>query len=336
MPPPPYGDDGSHPWTFAISPRNHDPDRAWPEIDATVRLADAHGFTGVLAHTGNDTLVDPWLVGQHALAVSDRLRPLVAVNPVYHHPFAVAQLAASLTYRYGRRLFLNFVAGTSTPDRLALGDETEHDRRYARLAEYGRIVLDLLGSPTPVTADGEFYRMRGARLRLPGPPELRPIGFVAGQSPAAETCAEALRAVRIRMFGPEEPKPGHLLGAYAALIVRETDEEAWRVALRRYPPDTELEAAGSAALRYTDAVWRRQAFQQVGGAPSWFWTAPMRSMRADCPFLVGGVETLAPVLAGQLAAGTVAFVLDLAPEEPDFAWAARLTRRAGELANGAG
>jgi alkanesulfonate monooxygenase len=322
--------------TFAISPRNHDPETAWRDIHTTVRLADRFGFTGILAHTGNDTMVDPWLVGQHALDVSPRLRPLVAVNPMYHHPFAVAQLAASLSYRYQRGVFLNLVAGTSTPDRLALGDQTEHDRRYHRLREFGQAVLGLLGTTAPLTVDGEFYQLRAARLRWPGPAEFKPIPFIAGESPMAQECARELGAVRITMFGAQTPKPSTGLGEYAGLLVRATDEEAWQAAQDRYPADPDLLAAGESALRYTDAVWRRQAFTDAArtdlDAPPWFWTEPMRSLRLDCPLLVGGVDTLAGVLAEHLGSGVEDFIFDLAAAEEDFSWASEALRRAREIA----
>jgi alkanesulfonate monooxygenase len=316
---------------FAISPRTRDPDVAWTAIDTTIRLADRYGFTGVLAHTGNDTLMDPWLVGQHALHTSPRLQPLIAVNPVYHHPFAAAQLAASLTYRYQRRLFLNLVIGTSVPDRVALGDETEHDQRYRRLTEYGQIVLGLCGTTAPLSRDGEFYRLRGARLALPGPAQLRPVPFIAGHSPMARKCAADLGAVRIQMFSQDVPTVGEALGEYAGLLARGTDEEAWAVAGERYPADPDLEAAGAAALRYTDASWRHEtagaAARPRPPAPAWYWSWPMRSMQADCPLLVGGVDTLAPAISAHRAAGTGTFIFDLAAQEEDFAWAARVIER---------
>jgi alkanesulfonate monooxygenase len=317
--------------TFAISPREHDPGHAWAAIDTTIRLADRYGFTGVLAHTGNDTLMDPWLTGQHALEVSPRLHPLVAVNPIYHHPFAVAQLVSSLTYRYQRRIYLNLVAGTSGPDRAALGDRTEHDQRYRRLLEYGQIVLGLLGTDAPVSLAGEFYQVRGARLALPGPPELRPVPFIAGHSPMAQECAAALGAVRIRMFSPDEPKPGSSMGEYAGLLVRRTDEEAWQVARARYPDDPDRAAAGEAALRYTDAAWRHESFQQQPSAPPWYWTGPLRSMRLDCPLLVGGVDTLAGVLAAHRREGMDNLIVDLAAAEEDFAWAAEALDRSARM-----
>ncbi|GIJ21051.1 LLM class flavin-dependent oxidoreductase [Micromonospora lutea] len=322
-------------WIFAISPRSSDPRTAWSQIDTTIRLADRYGFTGVLAHTGNDALFDPWLVGQHALDSTPRLEPLVAVNPVYHHPFAVAQWIAALTHRYQRRVFLNFVTGTATPDRVALGDDLDHDRRYDRLREYAQIVLALVDGAAPLTVTGDFYQLRGARLRLPTPPGLRPVPFIAGQSPAAAQCSRAIEAVSVGMWRPQPPDRGESKGAYAGLIVRESDADAWRVARERYPADPDLAAAGAAALRYTDATWRHQAFaeaEEPNERPTWFWREPMRSMRADCPYLVGGVETLAPVLAAHQSAGFASLILDLAPHDDDFRWAERLLTRARELA----
>lgn len=321
---------------FAISPRDHDPATAWTAVETTIHLADRYGFTGVLAHVGNDTLVEPWTVAHHALATSTALRPLIAVNPVYQHPFATAQLAASLTYRYQRPLLLNLVAGTSVPDRLALGDTTEHDDRYARLCEYAEIVFALLEGGTPVTRQGRFYQVRGARLRLPPAAELRPQAFVAGESAAAQECARALGADQIGMFRPrpQSVSPGGRTGRYAGMIARETDDQAWRAALRRYPVAPELEAAGAAALRYTDATWRHRAFGEAAAAdatPSWFWSAPMRSLRADCPFLVGGVDTLAAVLAAEMTTGVDTFILDLAAAEEDFRWAAQVLDSAGAV-----
>ena len=80
-----------------------------------------------------------------------RLRPLVAVQPVYMHPYSVAKLVATFGQLFGRQMYLNMVAGGFTNDLKALGDATHHDRRYARLAEYGLIIKRLLESPAPLT-----------------------------------------------------------------------------------------------------------------------------------------------------------------------------------------
>ena len=75
---------------------------------------------------------------------TERLCPLVAVRPVYMHPYAVAKIVASIGHVYGRRVYLNMVAGGFRNDLVSLGDETSHDERYARLTEYTQIVTQLL------------------------------------------------------------------------------------------------------------------------------------------------------------------------------------------------
>src|SRR5439155_940280 len=84
-------------------------------------------------------------------------RPLVAVQPVYMHPYAVAKQITSFAYLYGRRLYLNMVAGGFKNDLDALSDTTPHDKRYARLVEYTTIISRLLTGPAPLTYEGDFH-----------------------------------------------------------------------------------------------------------------------------------------------------------------------------------
>src|SRR3954466_13223305 len=107
------------------------------------RWSEAAGCEGMLVYTDN-SLVDPWLVTQVALQSTERLAPLVAVQPVYMHPYTVAKMVASLAFMHGRRIYLNMLAGGFKNDLVALGDETPHDDRYERTTEYTRIILELL------------------------------------------------------------------------------------------------------------------------------------------------------------------------------------------------
>ena len=65
-----------------------------------------------------------------------RVVPLIAVQPVYIHPYSVAKLVSSLAFLHGRKVYLNMVAGGFVTDLDALADETDHDERYRRLVEY--------------------------------------------------------------------------------------------------------------------------------------------------------------------------------------------------------
>jgi len=66
-------------------------------------------------------------VSQVIIQATSRLCPLVAVQPIYLHPYAVATLVASLGHLYRRRVYLNMVAGGFVNDLTALDDPTPHD-----------------------------------------------------------------------------------------------------------------------------------------------------------------------------------------------------------------
>ena len=107
------------------------------------RWSERHGCRGMLVYTDN-SLVDPWVVAQLVIEHTDALRPLVAVQPVYRHPYTVAKTVASLGHLWRRGVDLNMVAGGFVNDLSELADTTPHDRRYDRLREYTEIVARLL------------------------------------------------------------------------------------------------------------------------------------------------------------------------------------------------
>src|SRR5207248_5830513 len=87
------------------------------------RWSDEAGYRGMLVYTDNG-LVDPWLVAQVVLQQTEQLCPLVAVQPVYMHPYSVAKMVASLAFLHGRRIYLNIVAGGVWNHLPALGANT--------------------------------------------------------------------------------------------------------------------------------------------------------------------------------------------------------------------
>src|SRR5579862_2271478 len=85
--------------------------RAYMEkVRQVARWSDQAGCQGILVYTDN-SLPDPWLLGQTIIESTERLSPLIAVQPVYMHPFSVAKMVSSLACLYGRRVCLNMVAG---------------------------------------------------------------------------------------------------------------------------------------------------------------------------------------------------------------------------------
>src|SRR2546423_2076721 len=212
------------------------------EVLDIARWSDAAGCEGILVYTDNG-LVDPWLIAQDIITHTPRLCPLVAVQPVYLHPYSVAKLVATLGFLHGRRIYLNMVAGGFKNDLEALDDRTPHDERYTRLVEYTALILDLLASPKPVTRDGRYYRVTNVKLTPPLDPALQPGVFVSGSSEAGLAAARQLGALAVRY-----PKPvadyaaGPPLGPAApgiriGIIAREGAGEAGGAARPRLPED---------------------------------------------------------------------------------------------------
>src|SRR5438093_8051047 len=130
---------------FSTAPQSlgASPDSYLHNIAEVAGWSEEAGCTGILVYTDNG-IVDPWLVAQVIMESTTALCPLVAVQPVYMHPYTVARMVASLASLHGRRIYLNMVAGGFKNDLMALNDTTQHDRRYHRLIEYTTIIQRLL------------------------------------------------------------------------------------------------------------------------------------------------------------------------------------------------
>src|SRR5712692_4046199 len=163
------------------------------QLEEIARWSEDAGCEGMLVFTDNAQL-DPWLVSQVIIGATKRLCPLVAIQPVYMHPYSVAKLVTSFAFLYGRRLYLNMVAGGFKNDLAALNDLTPHDERYARLAEYTGIIQSLTRSAQAVSFDGRYYRVTNLKLTPPVPAELAPGVLLSGSSPAGMDAARQLGA----------------------------------------------------------------------------------------------------------------------------------------------
>jgi alkanesulfonate monooxygenase len=308
---------------FSISPRTTDEAKYWRDIREIVSLSDEFGFSGVLCFAGNDTMIEPWLVAHHICAASHRLRPLVATNPMYMHPFTVAKMISSFNLMYGRRVDVNLITGTSLVDQQMLNDVLDHDSRYDRLREYAQILKSLLSDARPVTFFGHYYALSNAVIRPRIRKSLLPTFYLAGQSAAAKKTADAVGATELILLRPDLEvicRPGGT-ALYLGIITRTTKEAAWQVAHDRYPPDQEGEKMLDFSMRYTESKWKaelkRELASKVPSRPG-YWIEPFRSFRADCPYFVGSHESVAEMMATQVKAGVHTFVIDMWPEREEF------------------
>jgi alkanesulfonate monooxygenase len=185
---------------FPAISRNRDPKKYVDELMRVAQFADSNGFEGILLFEGNDVFVEPWAMAQHIIGETTRSSPLIAVNPVYMHPFTAAKFVSSFAQLHGRKVYLNMITGTAVSDLQGLGDEQSHADRYVRLGEFIALMRQLLASPRPTTFEGRFYRASNLQLRPRLPPELMPEFLVAGQSEPAQRVARETGCIKMQML----------------------------------------------------------------------------------------------------------------------------------------
>ncbi len=297
------------------------------------RWSEDAGCKGVLVYTDNGIL-DPWLLAQWIVENTATLEPLVAVQPVYMHPYSVAKMVTTFGCLYSRRICLNMVAGGFKNDLAALGDATPHDRRYDRLVEYSTIILKLL-SGGAVTFEGEFYRVQNCLLKPALSADLRPLITISGSSAAGRAAAQALDAIAVEYPEPPEkgtgaPRAGRW-GIRIGIIAREEEETAWSVAFQRFPPDRQGEIAHALAMKTSDSEWHRNLAALGGHAPrSNYWLVPFETYKTFCPYLVGSYAQVADILASYISAGCETFILDVPAGPADLLHANKAFDRAME------
>ena len=84
------------------------------QVINVARWSEAWGCAGTLIDAGN-SLVDPWLVAYTIIRHTRTLCPLVAVQPLYMHPYAVAKIVSTIGSLYGRRVLLNICLLYTSP-----------------------------------------------------------------------------------------------------------------------------------------------------------------------------------------------------------------------------
>lgn len=289
------------------------------------RWSDAAGYEGILVYTDN-SLVDPWLLSQLILEETQSLAPLVAVQPIYMHPYSVAKMVASLAFLHGRSIYLNMVAGGFRNDLLALNDPTEHDDRYVRLVEYTTIIKGILAGG-PFSWSGDRYTVKNVTMNPPLPEELFPGVFVSGSSPAGLEAAKALGATAVKYPKPpseEESRVGSdhdRYGMRIGVIARETEAEAWAIALTRFPDDRAGRLTHELAMKSSDSRWHEQlsAFGKEDARTelSPYWLGPFENYKTFCPYLVGSYDVVGEEIRRYVELGYRTFILDIpaSPEE---------------------
>lgn len=312
---------------FSTCPQSKDasPSSYLQDVIDVARWSEEAGCAGILVYTDNG-LVDPWLVAQIILQHTKTIAPLVAVQSVYMHPYTAAKKVASLGFLHQRRVYLNMVAGGFKNDLAALNDETPHDDRYVRTAEYTHIIKGLLASPAPYSFEGKYYTVKNLKMAPPLAPELFPGIMISGSSDAGLAAAREIGATAIKYpkpAGEEQSLAGEVVpcGVRVGIVAREHADDAWRVARERFPEDRKGQIMHNLAMKVSDSKWHQQ-LTELGQRPSseanpyWLW--PFQNYKTFCPYLVGSYQRVAQELARYIETGYRTFILDIPPSREEL------------------
>jgi alkanesulfonate monooxygenase len=300
------------------------------DIRRIARRADEAGYKGILIYTDNAT-ADPWLLAQEIAAHTRSLMPLVAVQPVYTHPYTVAKMVTTFACLYRRRIALNMVAGGFMNDLAALGDHMPHDRRYDRLVEYTTIVQRLLAGSAAVTFEGEFYCVRQLSLKPALPPELFPLVLLSGSSSAGLSAARELNAVPVMYPEPPGEPARRIASSYGirvGIIARQDHDQAWRAARERFPADRAGKITRTLASKTSDSEWHKQlsglAAEKRGAT---YWLEPFENYKSNCPYFVGSYSEIGSEIGKYVSSGCSLVIMDVPAAEEDFEHAAAVFAR---------
>jgi alkanesulfonate monooxygenase len=314
------------------------------KVAQVARWSESSGCAGMLIYTDN-SLVDPWLVGQIVIQSTHSQCPLVAVQPVLMHPYSVAKMVSTLGFLHHRRVFLNMVAGGFKNDLAALNDTTAHDQRYERLVEYTQIIQRLVEGGT-VTFTGQFYQVKDLRLSPRLSPELMPGILMSGSSEAGRAAARMTGAIAIQY--PEPPGKAEPLsstepgphGIRIGIVTRPSEQDAWQVAMARFPGDRRGQLTRQMAQKVSDSVWH-QRLSEIGKAsanggtsrsPDVYWLHPFENYQTNCPYLVGSYDSVAGELARYMELGNRTYILDIPVAEDEFEHAGKVFQIASQRA----
>jgi len=293
------------------------------QVINVARWSEAWGCAGTLIDA-DYSLVDPWLVAYTILRHTRTLCPLVAVQPLYMHPYAVAKIVSTIGCLYGRRVSLNMDPATFENDLAPPNDSTRFGKPYDRLVEYTLVIKKLLGSPGPLTYHGKFYTVDQVKLAPVAPPELFPAIFVPESPETGANAAARLGAIAVKCpkVANEETGPSDKSVKFAiriGILAREDADEAWTIAQTRFPEDRRGQLTRQLARKVSDSTQAQEFGVPTPGVrkgPYWF--GPIRSHRTMCPYLVGSYEEVAGEIATYVRMGYRTLILDIPPNAEEF------------------
>jgi len=296
-------------------------------LTAIAQAADALGFDGVLLPTGG--LSEDTIVVASALAsLTRQLRFLVAVRPGLISPILAARITASLDRISNGRASLNVVSGSGKSDFEGL--PLSHQERYQLTREWLAAFRGAFGSQA-VNLKGKHIHVENGKALLPSVQRPYPPVYFGGSSDEARAVAAEFADVyltwgerpaevaeKIADVRRQAKQHGRQIrfGLRAHVIVRPTEDEAWREADRliEHLTDEQIERAQAAFAASESIGQQRMASLHRGNRDSlrigpnlWAGVGLVRGGAGTA--FVGSPENIARALAEYRSVGIDTFIL---------------------------
>jgi alkanesulfonate monooxygenase len=293
------------------------------------QAADELGYYGVLLPTGR-SCEDSWIVASSLVALTRRLRFLVAVRPGLLSPAVAARMTATLDRVSEGRLLINVVTGGDPVENYGDGLFLDHTDRYALTDEFLSVYTRLLAGEE-VSFEGQHIRIEGGKLLYPPAQKPYPPLYFGGSSgPGQDVAARmvdkyltwgeppAQVAEKIATMRAKAAAVGRTLtfGIRLHVIVRETQAEAWAAAdnLIAHIDDTTIAEAQKVFARMDSVGQSRMSAlhrgrrDQLEVSPNlWAGVGLVRGGAGTA--LVGDPETVAERMKEYIALGIDSFIL---------------------------
>ncbi|WUR11287.1 FMNH2-dependent alkanesulfonate monooxygenase [[Empedobacter] haloabium] len=294
--------------------------------------ADTLGYDGVLLPTGR-SCEDAWVVASSLIHATRRLKFLVAVRPGLSSPGLAVRMASTFDRLSNGRLLINVVTGGDPAELEADGLFADHAERYQISDEFIRIWRGALsgeGGDAGFDFEGKHLKVKGAKTLYPPVQKPYPPLYFGGSSAAAHelaaeqmdvylTWGEPPAAVAEKIADIRQRAAAHgrtvRFGIRLHVIVRETNEAAWRAAEELISHlDDDVIARAQATFARMDSEGQRRMAALHGGrrdklevSPNlWAGVGLVRGGAGTA--LVGDAETVAERIREYQALGIETFI----------------------------
>jgi alkanesulfonate monooxygenase len=234
---------------------------------------DSLGYYGALLPTGR-SCEDAWVTASSLIGETSQMRFLVAVRPGLISPTLAARMAATFDRLSNGRILINVVTGGDPVELAGDGVFEEHNSRYEITDEFLHIWRSILADRGEVNFEGKHLRVRGAKSIFKAVQQPYPALYFGGSSAAGIevaarhvdyylTWGEPAAQVAEKIAAARNAAARHgrelRFGIRLHVIVRETEEEAWRDADRliSHLTDETVETAQATLARQDSTGQRR-------------------------------------------------------------------------------